>query len=171
MIGKLWSWLGNAVPSRGLAVALGREHLLQIEEHAARAYPEECCGLLVGARKAGIEVHDVQAAANLNQERARDRYQLDPREIHRADVASEKEGFEVIGFYHSHPDHPAAPSPTDAELAWPGYVYLISSVSARGAGETRAWRFDEETGRFDELPMVVPSPLALCCGCGISVGR
>lgn len=127
MIGKLRDWLGNAAPPRGLVLALGREHQLQIEAHAAESYPEECCGLLVGARRAGIEVHGVQAAANLNQERARDRYQLDPREIHRADVASERDGFEVIGFYHSHPDHPAAPSATDrgarlARLCVPDFI-------------------------------------------------
>jgi proteasome lid subunit RPN8/RPN11 len=61
----------------------------------------------------------------------------------------------VVGFYHSHPDHPPSPSATDAECAWPGYVYLICSLTASGATETKAWVCDEALGQFVEWPIEI----------------
>ena len=157
------------MPSRGPVVILGREQLAQINEHARQAYPGECCGLLIGVRESRIEVRGAHPAVDQNLDRARDRYQLDPREIHQVDVASEREGMEVIGFYHSHPDHPPSPSATDKEHAWPGYVYLISSVTATGPGETRAWVYYEPLGRFIERAVEVVPHSELLRECGIAI--
>jgi proteasome lid subunit RPN8/RPN11 len=97
-------------------------------------------------------VHPVE---NTNAARRRDRYELDPREVLRLDKLAESREQEMVGFYHSHPDHPARPSATDATHAWPGYVYLIVGVSGDGDTETRAWLYDDKSQLFRESPVQV----------------
>lgn len=107
---------------------------------ATDGYPHEVCGLLLGRRQSGrVEVREVRSAANLVTDRARDRYLLDPVEFLRADRDARDAGLEILGFWHTHPDHPARPSETDKAQAWQGYVYLILSVSERGVEEMRGW--------------------------------
>ena len=76
----------------------------------------------------------------MNRERAHDRFELDPRDLLSADLAARAEGREIVGIWHSHPDHPAEPSETDRLAAWPGWSYLIVQVTAQGAGAMRSWR-------------------------------
>jgi proteasome lid subunit RPN8/RPN11 len=123
---------------------------------ALAAYPFEGCGVLVG--EPGDEqatVVQVTEGRNLVQDRRRDRYELDPRDIIRAERYARESGLEVIGFYHTHPDHPARPSQFDTDRAWPGYIYVVISVSAGGLGEATAWRLVEGEGpsRFEEVPL------------------
>ena len=132
-------------------------HLGRIEGHAKRAYPEECCGILVGARRGDrVTIHAARPAVNLSRNGKRDRYEIAPDLILRVARASEKDGHEVVGFYHSHPGHAPAPSATDAARAWPGYVYVIVGVNGGGRAETRAWEYDEESGRFQEWLIGAP---------------
>ncbi|WP_123400904.1 M67 family metallopeptidase [Inmirania thermothiophila] len=126
----------------------------RIAAWAARAHPEEACGLLVGRQAGGCtEVVRVVRAANLDRARARDRYELDPEDFLRTDAEARAEGLAVVGVWHSHPDHPARPSETDRARAWPGWSYVIVAVTAAGAGELRSWRlgagraFEEEEVR------------------------
>jgi len=113
----------------------------RIERWVTGGYPLETCGLLLGSRLDGdARVCDVASARNLNQARARDRYQLDPGDFLAADQAARSAGLEVVGVWHSHPDHPAEPSETDRVQAWEGWSYLIASVSADGVRAVRSWR-------------------------------
>lgn len=130
----------------------------QIRAHARESYPRECCGILIGVLGDQALVWSARPANNLHRTR-RDRYRFDPREILKADRLAEERGREVIGFYHSHPDHPATPSATDLEYAWPGYVYLIAAVSAEGEVQVRAWCYDEGLRRFHEQPVCVIRPV------------
>jgi proteasome lid subunit RPN8/RPN11 len=119
-----------------------------IFRHAAEHYPEECCGILLGDPG---ERRVVMAVAGRNTaEERRHRYVIEPLDILRADNAGREKGLEIIGFYHSHPDHPAAPSRTDLELAWPDYVYVIAAVTAAGGGELRAWEL-AAAGSMEEI--------------------
>lgn len=111
---------------------------------AARAdYPHEACGLLVGRDTPEVTVVErSEPARNLAVDRLTDRYLLDPDDFYAADHAARRDGLDIVGVWHTHPDHPARPSPTDLEAAWPGYSYLIVSVAARGVVARRAWRLD-----------------------------
>ncbi|RJG06650.1 M67 family peptidase [Noviherbaspirillum cavernae] len=121
-----------------------------LAQWARTGYPNECCGLLIGERDHddGI-VRRVTQAANLNVERARDRYLLDPQDFIAADEAARAQGMEVLGVWHTHPDHPALPSEADREAAWPNWSYVILEVSCDGVLDLRAWRLNEAQA-FDE---------------------
>lgn len=127
----------------------------ELESLAGAGYPEETCGLLLGRDEAGsCRVITQHAARNLNRERAADRFELDPRDYLAAEQAAAVAGNAVVGVWHSHPDHPARPSETDRAMAWPGWSYLILSVTAGGVVDVRSWRlagdsFFEEEVRHD----------------------
>src|SRR5262249_26919055 len=102
-----------------IALRLPREERAQIQRWAAGGYPNEACGLLLG--RPGAARTDVELATharNLAVERARDRYELDPFDQLAAENDARARGLEVVGVWHSHPDHPARPSETDRQRAW-----------------------------------------------------
>lgn len=104
-------------------------------------YPDETCGLLLGlSDEAYCCVVAQHPARNLNLERAGDRFELDPLDYLAAEKAAGAAGKAVVGVWHSHPDHPATPSETDREMAWPGWSYVILSVTAGGVVDLRSWR-------------------------------
>ena len=120
---------------------------------ARAGYPEETCGLLIGASNPeGLAVREVRLAANLERSRAADRYVLDPEALLEADRDAREAGLEISGFWHSHPDSPAIPSRTDRAGAWGGYAYVIVSVEANRASEVRVWFL--ENGTFHEGEVV-----------------
>jgi len=105
---------------------------------AEAAYPYEGCGVLIGLPG---EVTEVRAGRNLRgpEERARDRYVLDPGDIMRAERDADAAGLEVVGFWHTHPDHPSQASRYDADHAWPSYCYVIVSVRDGQAVGEQGW--------------------------------
>jgi proteasome lid subunit RPN8/RPN11 len=125
------------------------------ESHARASYPQECCGILVGKNdQDGVAIIQAIAADNVAAvERQQDRYVIDPLAILRADRNARDKGMEIVGFYHSHPDHPAIPSATDSELAWPAYVYVIVRVESDRVAEIRAWRWPREGSPPMACPM------------------
>jgi len=133
-------------------LALPSEVRGEIERWIRAGYPEETCGLLVGRSHLGrTEVARATQARNLNRERARDRYELDPADFLAADIAAREQGFEIVGVWHSHPDHPAEPSETDRLAAWEGWSYLIVEVTRAGVLAVRSWRLAEQ--KFHEEPI------------------
>ncbi len=124
----------------------------QLRAAVRAGYPNETCGLLLGQMKEGIaRVHEVLTARNLNRERPGDRYELDPRDLLRAEHRARLLGLEVMGIWHSHPDHPAEPSETDRAGAWEGWSYLILSVTAEGVSAMRSWRLHAERFHEEEI--------------------
>ncbi|MEW6747609.1 MAG: M67 family metallopeptidase [Planctomycetota bacterium] len=130
-----------------LPPALRRE----LEAQVRGGYPNEVCGLLLG-RSEDRTRHVVRLtpARNLDSDNARVRYRLTPEDFLKADGEARAHKLDVVGIWHSHPDHPAQPSKLDLESAWDGYSYLIASVRAGGIEELRSWclhdhRFVEET--------------------------
>lgn len=124
-----------------------------IRAHAEEEYPRECCGFLIGRRGAEAAVTAARRARNRSGERVRDRFEIDPRDFLRAEAEVGDSGEEILGFYHSHPDHPAWPSPSDLLQArpWPGYFHLIVAVRAEGFHrQVRAWEVTEDGESFRE---------------------
>ena len=117
--------------------------LTRLKSWVCVGYPQEACGLLIGRQQNGrVEVREVASARNLNTTRSVDRFELDPEDYLKADRAAQQAGLELVGIWHSHPDHPAHPSATDREFAWEGWSYLIFSVGREGVAEMRSWRLD-----------------------------
>ena len=132
-------------------IRIKEEFLERIFEHCKEGYPHEVCGILIGKCDGdNKEVFDVVRANNLNSERAHDRYELDPKVLLKAEREGGKRGLEVIGFYHSHPDHPDAPSEHDRERAWPIYSYMIVSVMKGTDVSFRSWVLNGDTEKFEE---------------------
>ncbi|MBK9941066.1 MAG: M67 family metallopeptidase [Kouleothrix sp.] len=136
-----------------------------IEQHATEAYPYECVGLLIG-RLAGADklvdyVYRAQnswnAAVGLtdaeHEHSLRDRFYLDPRDYMKADRAARAQGCDIVGCYHSHPDHPAVPSERDRVGAQGvgggnGFSFMIQSVRAGQAAELSSWLLSADGERF-----------------------
>ncbi|MDP6923659.1 MAG: Mov34/MPN/PAD-1 family protein [Candidatus Scalindua sp.] len=122
-------------------------------KEAKTAYPHECCGLLVGnSNDSGRVVREVYPVENKNKVRAADRYEIDTKEFDRIDREATKKGWNIIGIYHSHPDHPAEPSAFDKDCAcvWTEYSYIIISVKDGVDDDLRCWRFDVEKQDVEE---------------------
>lgn len=133
-------------------IAVTAERLDEIRRHGERDYPYECCGLLVGRFEPGglktvVETYPISNARE--EEAKRRRFLIRPEELLAGERHARARGLEVVGFYHSHPDHPAAPSQYDLEHAWPTYSYVIVSVRDGTAGDLTSWEQDAERTRFN----------------------
>src|SRR5258708_4441267 len=127
--------------------------LKAIHEHASKAYPNECCGIFIGRRDAGDSlVEECRPAGNINTERAQDRYLIDPKDLLKAEKDARAKGLEVLGYYHSHPDHPAMASSTDSAQSWESYVYLILSVQNGVPAEAAAYGRDSKSPEPKLIP-------------------
>ena len=127
-------------------------HLQTIGRHASVSYPDECCGVLIGRCQSGATfVERVLSVGNEREEDSRhNRYLINPETVLAAHKEARALGLEVVGYYHSHPDHPARPSDFDREHAWPGVSYLIVSVEQRKVVDTRSWRLSDDRESFEE---------------------
>jgi proteasome lid subunit RPN8/RPN11 len=116
---------------------LPREVYERVRREAEAAYPAECCGILLGTEDGEARrVTQAVQAANISQT-PRNHYEIAPLDLIRAERMGRQSGLEILGFYHSHPDHPARPSATDlAEAHWLGASYVITSVERGLAAET-----------------------------------
>lgn len=129
-----------------------------LRAHGEQTYPHECCGALVGrSAQGGWEVVEAVRAGNTRTDSAHNRYNIAPGELVKMEREARRQGLEIAGFYHSHPDHPAQWSPTDfAEAHWLGCVYVITEVAQGRAAVTNAFLLAgaaEEDKRFE--PVVI----------------
>ena len=119
-----------------------------LRAHGEETYPNECCGVLLGKSEAGVtnRVHQIVRAGNTRTDSAHNRYNIAPQELVKIQRQARNLGLDIVGFYHSHPDHPAQWSPTDfAEAHWIGCSYVITAV-ARGKAEiTNSFLLDGST--------------------------
>ena len=127
----------------------------EMTAHAQEGYPHEICGVLLGTANGDArEVNAVHRAKNLNTERAHDRYDLDPKDYLAADKRARDNGWDIVGFYHSHPDHPARPSQTDRDAAWPGYSYVIIAVEDGTPADVNSFTLPDEESPFEDEELV-----------------
>ena len=126
-----------------------------MRRHLESGYPNEACGALIGrVDSADREVTEFRGMRNIITDRPWDRYALDPLEQLRVQKDAESRGLEIIGFAHSHPDHPPVPSRFDAEHAWSFYSYVVASVQNGVLRDARSWRLDDAKA-FQEEPLQV----------------
>jgi proteasome lid subunit RPN8/RPN11 len=118
-----------------------------IRSHGEETFPHECCGALVGA---GGRVTAVVALPNTTEEGPRRRFLVRPSDYRLAEQRAGELGGELLGFYHSHPDHPARPSQYDLDHAWPTFAYVIVSVMSGAARDMTVWFLQDDRSRFDE---------------------
>lgn len=129
-----------------------RPALDAIQEHGAEGYPDEICGIMLGPHDDHV-VSEVRRARNIIVERSRDRYEIDPLDHIRIQREADNAGLDIVGYYHSHPDHPAQASRFDTERAWAGYVYVIVSVMAGQPVDANAFVADRDGGPFRPEPL------------------
>lgn len=133
-------------------LVITRRHLHAIGMHGSATYPEECCGVLIG-RANGNGATLVERLLSVDNERGdsrHNRYVITPETVLAAQREARAAGLDIVGYYHSHPDHPARPSDFDREHAWPGLSYLIVSVERGRVADARSWRLSDDRERFDE---------------------
>jgi len=130
-----------------------------IRRHGEETYPHECCGALIG--RDGF-VTAIVALPNTTEEGPRRRFMVRPSDYQLAERRATELGGELLGFYHSHPDHPARPSQYDLDHAWPTFAYIIVAVAGEGeglpgrsgvsakAGDMTVWYLQEDRSRFEE---------------------
>jgi proteasome lid subunit RPN8/RPN11 len=129
----------------------------KIRAHGVESYPQECCGALFGRDSSGNagdgkprEIVGLFPLVNRSEDSPRNRFSVSPRDVIDAEKAATARGLVVIGWYHSHPDHPARPSEYDRDHAWPWYSYIIVSVRNRVAQEMTSWRLQDDREHYLE---------------------
>lgn len=128
-----------------------------IHQHASEGYPYEICGVMLGPRAAGL-VTEVHRAKNVEQERPQVRYLIDPHDQIRIEREADERNLDVVGYYHSHPDHPAQASITDAERSWVGYVYVIVACAKGEVVDGNAFVAVRDGGPMRAEPLEVVEP-------------
>lgn len=119
--------------------------------HTVAGYPREACGILLCPYEKPQHIAKAHPARNTTAEDPARRYLIDPLEFLEVDNWAEQNEFDICGFYHSHPDHPCAPSEHDRKLAWEGYLYLIVSVKEGKFDQGRAWVYASDKSQFTEV--------------------
>ena len=138
-----------------------------LRAHGEQTYPHECCGVLLGRMEENDqrEVVEIVRCENTRDDRPQDRYHIDPRELVRIQRQGRERGLDIVGFYHSHPNHPARWSQTDlAEAHWIGCSYVITSVEKGRAVTTNSFALHgvtEEDKQFDDEETAVGEAKAL----------
>src|SRR5687768_9214759 len=126
----------------------------EIAVHGERDYPYECCGLLLGSfsedGKGKICAETYQISNAREEEAKRNRFLIQPEELMRGEKYAASKGLDVVGFYHSHPDHPAVPSAYDLDHAWPVYSYIVVAVKSGRAEDLLSWEMQPDRSRFNK---------------------
>ena len=122
----------------------------QIRAHGADTYPYECCGALLGRDEEDgtRSVSDLFPLINRRDDSPRNRFAVTSQDVIDAEKAARSAGLDVVGWYHSHPDHPARPSEFDREHAWPWYSYIIVSVQSGEPKDMTSWRLNDDRAAY-----------------------
>jgi proteasome lid subunit RPN8/RPN11 len=148
----------NQRPEAALALTMEKMQILLLNEklakairsHGSQMYPHECCGALLGQdTQAGREIRELFPLVNRRTDSPRNRFSVTPEDVLDAERAARAAGLDIVGWYHSHPDHPAIPSEFDREHAWPWYSYVIVSVAKGEAQTVASWRLADDRMRFE----------------------
>jgi proteasome lid subunit RPN8/RPN11 len=135
-----------------MTVKLSERAYADIISHAENAYPEEGAGFLLGREQGGVRVVEI-ALPQENQfdsDHRHRRYLIEPQDMLHAEDYADENGYDILGIFHSHPDHPAEPSSFDLEWSLPWFSYLITSVENGDASISRCWRLNDDRTRFYE---------------------
>lgn len=128
---------------------ISNEALQKMNNHAEADYPNECCGFFYGLEGEIRRVRVAREVANAKEGDQSERFQIDPLDYQKAEKYAIEHDLDLLGIYHSHPDHPAEPSEHDREVALPWFSYIIISVQDGKAVNTRSWQLNDER-KFEE---------------------
>jgi len=133
-------------------ITLDKKTIQDIFRHGEAEYPHECCGFLLGKllpdRLKKIEEH--VPISNAREDTARhNRFRITPEDFMRCELRARKSQLDILGIYHSHPDHPASPSDYDLEHAFPIYSYVIVSIANGKAENLASWELDDDRSKFN----------------------
>jgi len=156
--------------SEAFELTISTELAEKIRAHGVETYPHECCGALLG-RDAGAaqnssdkqptrEVLALFPLVNRRDDSPRNRFSVTAEDVLAADKHAQQQRLEVIGWYHSHPDHPAQPSQYDQDHAWPWYSYVIVSVHSGAPKEMTSWRLKDDRSEFVQEGLAIPKAQA-----------
>ncbi|MFZ1081360.1 MAG: M67 family metallopeptidase [Candidatus Kryptoniota bacterium] len=137
-------------------IRVQKESVVQIEKHGEQTYPEECCGIMLGLNDGDTQIiESVVELENEQDENRRRRFFVTPKQYLQAERTAAQRSLELLGFYHSHPDHPAIPSAFDTEHALPWFTYFVVSITQGKANKLTAWKLNETREHFDEKELSV----------------
>jgi proteasome lid subunit RPN8/RPN11 len=143
-------------------------HLAEkIRAHGVETYPHECCGALLGRDRAEIDIGALEEPpgpwpkpareilglyplVNRRDDSPRNRFSVTSDDVREAEKVAAKQGLEVVGWYHSHPDHPARPSDFDRDHAWPWYSYIIVSIHNAAPQDMTSWLLNDDRAAFSQ---------------------
>lgn len=117
-----------------------------------KGFPHEICGLMLGKGGETRIVTEIFECGNLNKLKPETRYDMDPKDYLRGEKLAREKGLDVVGIFHSHPDHPDQASETDRQAAWPGFSYVIMSIQKGKFASMRSWVLNDQE-KFDEEPI------------------
>ena len=133
-------------------ISIRQPEIQAIRNHGEAEYPNECCGILIGRLAADGSKSVEQLLPISNAREAENRYNrflITPEELMRGELAARRQKLDIVGFYHSHPDHPAVPSGYDLEHAWPTYSYIIVAVGKGKSGDFLSWELENDRTHFN----------------------
>ena len=136
-------------------LTLGAGVRAAIERHGRETFPHECCGALLGDGHTVVATHPLP---NVTTEGPRRRFRIDDKDYLASERQAGAAGLTLLGFYHSHPDHPAVPSQYDLDHAWPSFHYVIVSVQDGADAGLRSWVLCEDRSQFLEEPVSTVEP-------------
>ena len=129
-------------------LSISKELVERIRAHGAETYPDECCGALLGRDLELREIVALFPVINRRDDSPRNRFSVSAQDVVDAEKSARAQGLDVVGWYHSHPDHPARPSQYDRDHAWPWYSYIIVSVAQGQPQDMTSWRLDDNREQF-----------------------
>ncbi len=139
-------------------ISLSEEQIKQIEQHGESTFPFECGGMIIGhfdaetGRKTVAELMPMENA--MDESEQHNRVLITPKDVLKAERYARAKKLDVVGYYHSHPDHPAIPSQFDLDHALPVWTYIIVSVLAGKAVDIRAWEMENDRSKFNEETII-----------------
>ena len=137
-------------------LVINEEALEVMQTHAEEYYPNECCGFFFGTEGEERKITLARKVTNAKEGDQRRRFQIDPKDYQEAERFALKKDLDLLGVYHSHPDHPAEPSEHDRKVAMPVFSYIILSVQNGEAVATRSWQLNSDR-QFEEESVKIKS--------------
>ena len=144
-------------------IILSPTHLSEIQNHGREAYPEECCGAMLGLVQDSLSRHTRKIVRLENHwedksnETKHRRFAVTAQDYQALEKKAKELGLQLLGFYHTHPDHPAIPSQTDLNFAWPFFSYIILSVQSQKATEIYSYELDLDLQQFKKEELKIQS--------------
>jgi len=135
-------------------ISFEAEAMVQMTIIGEKGFPYEVCGLMFGKAGDNRVVTEVFECGNLNKLKPETRYDMDPKDYMKGEVLARQKGLDVIGIFHSHPDHPDKASETDRQAAWPGFSYVIMSIQNGKFASMKSWVLDNQD-QFQEETLAI----------------